>query len=78
MERATALVFVFDPYRQRRQGRQARRQARTRLQDRILFGSDYPFIMPQRWLADFDTLEGFKPEVRQKILHDNAARILKL
>jgi predicted TIM-barrel fold metal-dependent hydrolase len=53
-------------------------EARTRLQDRILFGSDYPFIMPERWLADFDSLEGFSPEVRQKILHDNAARILKL
>jgi predicted TIM-barrel fold metal-dependent hydrolase len=53
-------------------------EARTRLQDRVLFGSDYPFILPQRWLADFDALEGFKPEVRQKILYDNAARILKL
>ena len=53
-------------------------EARGRLQDRILFGSDYPFIMPQRWLADFDSLEGFSPEVRQKILHDNAARLLKL
>lgn len=53
-------------------------EARTRLQDRILFGSDYPFIMPERWLADFDSMDGFKPEVRQKILHDNAVRILKL
>jgi len=53
-------------------------EARTRLQDRILFGSDYPFIMPQRWLADFDSLEGFSPAVRQKILHDNAARLLKI
>ncbi|MFY9553673.1 MAG: amidohydrolase family protein [Blastocatellia bacterium] len=51
-------------------------EARGRLQDRILFGSDYPFIMPQRWLADFDALEGFSPEVRRKILHDNAARLL--
>lgn len=53
-------------------------EARSGLQDRILFGSDYPFIAPSRWLADFDTLEGFSPEVRQKILHDNAARLLKL
>ena len=53
-------------------------EARTRLSDRILFGSDYPFITPDRWLADFDKLPGFTPEVRQKILHDNAARILKL
>jgi predicted TIM-barrel fold metal-dependent hydrolase len=53
-------------------------EARGRLQDRILFGSDYPFITPERWLADFDALEGFSPPVRQKILHDNAARLLKI
>jgi predicted TIM-barrel fold metal-dependent hydrolase len=53
-------------------------EARTRLQDRILFGSDYPFITPERWLKDFDSLDGFTPEVRQKILHDNAVRVLKL
>ena len=53
-------------------------EARGRLQDRILFGSDYPFITPQRWLGDFDAMEGFSPEVRQKILHDNAAKLLKL
>lgn len=51
-------------------------EARKRLQDRILFGSDYPFIMPQRWLADFDSLGGFSPEVRRKILYDNAARLI--
>jgi predicted TIM-barrel fold metal-dependent hydrolase len=53
-------------------------EARGRLQDRVLFGSDYPFIMPQRWLKDFDGLEGFSPEVRHKILFANAERILKL
>jgi hypothetical protein len=53
-------------------------EARARLQDRIMFGSDYPFIEPARWLADFDAAEGFSTEVRQKILYDNAARILKL
>jgi predicted TIM-barrel fold metal-dependent hydrolase len=53
-------------------------EARKRLADRMLFGSDYPFIQPRRWLADFDALEGFSPDVRQKILYDNAARILGL
>lgn len=53
-------------------------EARKRLQDRILFGSDYPFIMPDRWLKDFDSLEGFQTEVRRKILYENAERILKL
>ncbi len=53
-------------------------EARTRLQDRILFGSDYPFITPQRWLSDFEALEGFTPEVKEKILYRNAKRILGL
>jgi hypothetical protein len=53
-------------------------EARKRLQDKILFGSDYPFITPQRWLEDFDQLEGFTPSVRQKILYENAAKILRL
>lgn len=53
-------------------------EARKRLQDRILFGSDYPFITPDRWLNDFNTLQGFTPEVKKKILYDNAARILKI
>jgi len=34
--------------------------------------------MPERWLADFDKLDGFSPEVRRKILFGNAARVLKL
>ena len=53
-------------------------EARTRLQDRIMFGSDYPFIEPRRWLADFDAIEGFSAPVREKILYSNAAGILKL
>jgi hypothetical protein len=53
-------------------------EARGRFQDRIMFGSDYPFIMPERWLKDFDALEDFSDDVRQKILYDNAARILKI
>jgi predicted TIM-barrel fold metal-dependent hydrolase len=53
-------------------------EARRRLSDRILFGSDYPFITPDRWMADFATLEGFTEEAKRKIFHDNAARLLKL
>ncbi len=52
------------------------REAATRLQDRFLFGSDYPFITPQRWLKDFDALDYFKPEVREKILWRNAQKLL--
>ena len=47
------------------------------LRDKVLFGSDYPVITPDRWLADFQALE-VKPEVRPRILKDNAARLLGL
>jgi len=51
--------------------------ANTLLQDKILFGSDYPVITPERWMADFEKL-GVKPEAKQKIYKENAARLLKL
>ncbi|MFF9017043.1 amidohydrolase family protein [Streptomyces sp. NPDC014870] len=53
------------------------RYANTQLQDKVLFGSDYPVLTPDRWLADFDRLD-IKPEVRPKILKENAARLLGL
>ena len=53
------------------------RYANSLLQDKVLFGTDYPALTPERWLADFDTLE-IKPAVRPKILKDNAARLLGL
>jgi len=51
--------------------------ANSVLQDKVLFGSDYPLITPDRWLADFATLD-IKPAVVPKILKDNAARLLGL
>jgi predicted TIM-barrel fold metal-dependent hydrolase len=51
--------------------------ANTLLKDKILFGSDYPVMSPERWLADFDKL-AIKPEVRPLILKENAARLLRL
>jgi predicted TIM-barrel fold metal-dependent hydrolase len=53
------------------------RYANSLLKDKVLFGSDYPVISPDRWLADFDKLD-IKPEVRPRILKDNAARLLGL
>jgi predicted TIM-barrel fold metal-dependent hydrolase len=47
------------------------------LQDKVLFGSDYPVITPDRWRRDFAELE-IKPHVRPKILKDNAVRALGL
>jgi predicted TIM-barrel fold metal-dependent hydrolase len=51
------------------------RYANTMLQDRVLFGSDYPFLTPERWIADAEKA-GFKPEVMEKILLQNAKRLL--
>ncbi|GHF34956.1 amidohydrolase family protein [Streptomyces morookaense] len=53
------------------------RYADSLLQDKVLFGSDYPLISPDRWLADFAALP-LKDEVRPKILKENAARLLGL
>jgi predicted TIM-barrel fold metal-dependent hydrolase len=53
------------------------RYANTLLADKVLFGSDFPMITPDRWLADFEALE-IKPDVRPKILKYNAARLLGL
>lgn len=47
------------------------------LQDKALFGSDYPALQPERWLKDFEALE-MKEPVRRKILLENARKILKL
>ena len=43
----------------------------------MLFGSDFPVITPDRWLADFAALD-IKDEVRPLILKENAARVLGL
>jgi uncharacterized protein len=51
--------------------------ANTLLKDRVLFGSDYPMITPDRWLADFEQAD-FKDDVRPLILKENAARLLGL
>jgi predicted TIM-barrel fold metal-dependent hydrolase len=47
------------------------------LKHKVLFGSDFPLITPDRWLRDFDALD-LKPEVRPLVLKDNAARVLGL
>jgi len=51
--------------------------ANTLLKDKILFGSDYPVLHPEKWVEEFDKLP-IKPEVRPKIMKENAARLLKL
>lgn len=40
-------------------------------------GSIYPYIKPDRWLQDFEKIE-LKPGIREKIMLENAKRVLKL
>ena len=51
--------------------------ANSILRHKMLFGSDWPVIKPDRWLADFEKLE-MKDEVRPLILKENARRLLKI
>ena len=51
--------------------------ANTIAQDKVLFGSDYPALTPERWLRDFEEAP-FSDDVRPKILLENARKVLKL
>ena len=51
--------------------------ANTLLKKKMLFGSDYPLITPDRWMKDFAEAP-FKDEVRPLILKENAMRLFGL
>ena len=51
--------------------------ANSLLRHKVLFGSDYPFITPDRWMADFEKI-AIKDEVRPLILKENALRLFGL
>lgn len=53
------------------------RTANTAGRERVLFGTDYPLITPQKWLGAFADAP-FKDEVRPGILKNNAARLFGL
>ena len=53
------------------------RAANGLLKRKVLFGSDFPVITPDRWLADFAQLD-LKDEVRPLILKNNALQVLGL
>jgi uncharacterized protein len=53
------------------------RYANSILKRRVLFGSDFPLITPDRWRRDA-TQTALKPEVMPGILKDNALRLLTL
>ncbi|MFD4637121.1 amidohydrolase family protein [Lentzea sp. NPDC058436] len=47
------------------------------LKRKVLFGSDYPLIAPERWIEDFTAL-GLKDDVLPLVLKQNAAGVLGL
>ena len=49
--------------------------ANTLLKHKVLFGSDYPLLTPDRWLADLEKIP-IKEEVRPLILKENACKLL--
>lgn len=49
--------------------------ANTLLKDKMLFGTDFPLITPERWLKDFEEA-GFRDEVKPLILKENAVKLL--
>jgi predicted TIM-barrel fold metal-dependent hydrolase len=51
--------------------------ANTQLRHKVLFGSDFPLLTPDRWLADFAEAP-FKDEVRPLVEKENAVRLLGL
>jgi uncharacterized protein len=53
------------------------RYANSLLKKKMLFGSDWPAITPDRWLADFESAP-FRDEVRPLILKENARRLFGL
>ena len=51
--------------------------ANTFGQDKVLFGTDWPVIDPERAVAELE-MHNFRPDALRKILRDNAVRIFKL
>jgi len=51
--------------------------ANSLLKHKVLFGSDYPLLTPDRWLADFEKV-AFKDDVRPLILKENACKLFGL
>lgn len=51
--------------------------ADTLLRHKMLFGSDFPVISPEKWMAEFAKLP-IRDAVRPLILRENAARLLGL
>ena len=60
--------YLTDPFK---------REIRSRLQDRVMFGADYPLFRYERLVADWREL-GYSEAVLAKVFHGNAERLFGL
>jgi len=49
----------------------------TLLKNKMLFGSDFPLITPDRWLSDFEKID-IRDDVRPLVLKENAIKLFGL
>jgi predicted TIM-barrel fold metal-dependent hydrolase len=56
---------------------QLKRDIRSRLKEKVMFGSDYPSLPYERIFREWDEL-GYNDDVRERIFHGNAERVLGL
>jgi predicted TIM-barrel fold metal-dependent hydrolase len=51
--------------------------ANTILKHKMLFGTDFPVLTPERWMSDLEKI-AIRDEVKPGIFKDNAAKLLGL
>ncbi|HEY7431288.1 MAG TPA: amidohydrolase family protein [Streptosporangiaceae bacterium] len=51
--------------------------ANTLLRDKVMFGTDFPMLTPERWRHDLETT-AIRDEIKPALYKDNAARLLGL
>ncbi len=54
-----------------------KREIKSRLKDRVLYGTDYPLISHERLFSDYQK-EGYPPEILERVYYKNAIKILDL
>jgi len=54
-----------------------KREIRTRLKDRVMFGADYPLFRYERLVDDWIAL-GYDDDVLARVFHRNAERLFGL
>ena len=52
------------------------REVNTRLSEKAMFGSDYPYITPERWLEDLSRSVDIRDSVMELLMKGNAMRVL--